>query len=115
MTQQIMELCRAMGAREDQEELLAPLIEAVSALLAGRLRAGVAPEDCGQAFPLAAAMMAMEELEGTQGGQVTSFTAGEVTIHTQQRTGGDTLTGQAQRLLGPWLGETGFVFRGVRG
>lgn len=43
--------CRAMGARPDQEELLLPLVQAVSEQLARRLRPGIAPEDCGPAFP----------------------------------------------------------------
>ena len=59
--EEILALCRQMGAGEEQDELLLPLIEAAAAGLERRLKPGVAPEDCGQAFPLAAAMMAMEE------------------------------------------------------
>ena len=74
-----MALCRAMGAQESQEELLLPLTRAVQRELAGRLRQGVAPEDCGPAFPLAAAMTAMERLCGmTGGGEIASFTAGDL-------------------------------------
>ena len=36
MTGEIMALCRAMGAAEDQEELLLPLIQSVRRQLAGR-------------------------------------------------------------------------------
>ena len=114
-TEEILALCRLMGAGEEQDELLLPLIEAVSAGLERRLKPGVAPEDCGSAFLLAAALCAMDGLEeaaGTAG--VSSFTAGEVSIHTRGREEG-TRTDQAQRLLAPWLGETGFAFRGVRG
>ena len=116
MTEEIMALCRAMGAGEDQETLLTPLIEAASAGLARRLKQGVAPEDCGAVFPLAAAMVAMEGLEGASGGgRVTAFTAGEVSVRVEHSTDTPSLTAHAERLLSPWLGETGFAFRGVRG
>ena len=111
MTEQILALCRAMGA--GREELLLPLTRAVQRELAGRLRQGVAPEDCGPAFPLAAAMTAMERLCGmTGGGEIASFTAGDLTV---RRETGKSLSAQAEGLLAPWLGDTGFVFRGVEG
>ena len=116
MNQEILALCRAMGAEADQEELLLPLVQAVREQLAGRLRPGVAPEDCGAAFPLAAAMMAVDQLSGLSGGDrggVTSFTAGDLTI--RKEAGQKSLPAQAEALLAPWLGDTGFVFRGVRG
>ena len=47
MTEEIAALCRAMGAKEVQEELLLPLIQAVRDRLAGALKEGTAPEDCG--------------------------------------------------------------------
>ena len=56
MNEEIMALCRAMGACEDQEELLLPLVQAVRGRMADRLKQGVIPEDCGTAFPLAVAM-----------------------------------------------------------
>ncbi len=106
-----------MGAEEDQDELLLPWIQAARERLEGRLRAGVLPEDCGPAFPLAAAMLAVEGLERASGaGGAVSFTAGEVSIRTGG-TGknGESLSAQAERLLSPWLGATGFAFQGVRG
>ena len=117
MEEEILGLCYAMGAGTDQEELLLPLIRAVTDALAGRLRDGVVPEDCGSAFPLAVAMIAMDGLDRATGGggQVTSFTAGEVSIKTREGTTRDNRTTQAERLMVPWLGETGFAFRGVRG
>jgi hypothetical protein len=114
MTETAMALCKAMGAGEDQEELLLPLVQAAVTALEGRLRPGVTPQDCGTAFPLAAAMVAMDGLEQVSGGgQVTAFTAGAVTIRREGT--GTSLTAQAQGLLAPWLGETGFAFRGVAG
>lgn len=116
MTEEIMALCRAMGAGEDQEALLRPLVQAEEQYWTARLRRGVKPENCGAAFPLAAAMTAMEGLEGAAGmDRVAAFTAGEVSIRTSERGKGNSLTAQAERLLAPWLGEAGFAFLGVRG
>lgn len=119
MTEQIMALCRAMGAAEGQEELLLPLTRVVRDQLAGHLRPEVMPEDCGPAFPLAAAMVVMERISGLTGGsagEVTSFTAGDLTI--KKESGGQTTKGlsqQARELLAPWLRDRDFVFRGVQG
>lgn len=119
MTQEIMALCRSLGAGEDQEELLLPLVRAVQVRLAARLRAGVSPEDCGPAFPLAAAMMALDALEGAAGEDrgVTAFTAGDLTIRREAGSGPGAggRRAQAEEILSPWLGDTGFCFQGVRG
>ena len=88
----------------------------VSAALERRLKPGTSPGLCGPAFPLAAAMLAMDGLERSVGsGRVSSFTAGEVSIRMGGTAGEGGLTATAERLLAPWLGETGFAFRGVRG
>ena len=119
MIEQILALCGAMGA--GQEELLLPLARAVEQQLAGRLKTGVRPEDCGPAFPLAAAMTVMDRLSavtgGGGGGEMTSFTAGDLTIRKESGSGGSSrsLSAQAEGLLAPWLEDTGFVFRGVEG
>ena len=115
-----MALCRAMGASEDQEELLLPLVQAVYSQLSARLKEGTLPEDCGPAFPLAAAMTAMDQLSGMLGGgggEVASFTAGDLTIRKESGSGAQsgTLSAQAERLLAPWLTGAGFVFQGVEG
>jgi hypothetical protein len=114
MTEEILTLCKAMGAGEDKEELLGLLVQAAERTWSGRLRRGVTPADCGAAFPLAVAMTAVDELEqATGGGQVSEFTAGDVTV---RKTAGDaSLRMQAARLLAPWLGDTGFAFTGVDG
>ena len=113
--EEILALCRQMGAGEEQDTLLLPLIEAAVDSLQRRLKPGVSPQDCGSAFSLAAALTAMDGLERAGGeGEVRSFTAGEVSIQTRTRSGGSRAD-QAQRLLAPWLRETGFAFRGVDG
>ncbi len=116
-----MALCGAMGADAGQEELLLPLTLAVEGQLAGRLKEGVSPADCGTAFPLAAAMLVMDRLSGMTGGrsgEVASFTAGDLTIRKEAGSGGQrgkSLSDQAEELLAPWLRDAGFVFQGVEG
>ena len=115
LDEEILALCRQMGAGEERDGLLLPLIEAARDSLQRRLKAGVSPRDCGSAFSLAAALTAMDGLDRAAGeGDVSSFTAGEVSIRLQEQSGGGR-TEQAERLLAPWLGETGFAFRGVEG
>ena len=115
MEEEILALCRQMGAGEEQDALLLPLIEAARTGLQRRLKAGVSPQDCGAAFPLAAALMAMDGLDRAAGaGDVSAFSAGEVSIQLREQSGGGRRE-QAQELLAPWLGETGFAFRGVEG
>lgn len=112
--EEILDLCRQMGAGEEQDTLLLPLIEAAQDSLQRRLKAGVSPQDCGSAFPLAVALTAMDGLSGAVGeGDVSSFSAGEVSVQLRDRSGGR--AEQAERLLAPWLRETGFAFRGVEG
>lgn len=118
MTGEIMALCRAMGASQDQEELLLPLVQAAARQLAARLKDGAAPEDCGSAFPLAAAMTAMDRLSGMTGdasGGALSFTAGDLTIRRESGGTGRSLSAQADALLSPWLADSSFVFQGVEG
>lgn len=123
MNGEILALCRAMGAGEDRDALLQPLIRACCEQLTARLRPGVLPADCGAAFPLAAAMLVIDQLSSMagsvgDGGAVTSFTAGDLTIRTQAAQNvqsGKTLTEQAGTLLAPWLKDHGFVFLGVEG
>lgn len=117
MTERVVALCRAMGASEDQEELLLPLVQAAETAVAARLKPGARPEDCGAAFPLAVAMEAMEGLEAAegQGREVTAFTAGDLSVRREPGRGARSLCARAERLLAPWLEDRGFTFRGVRG
>ena len=117
--EEILALCRQMGAGEEQDELLLPLIEAVSAGLERRLKPGVAPEDCGSAFVLACAWLALAGLAAGEGAGVEKFPAGSVTIQEGGGTDGAAraaaLRLQAETVLGPWLADRGFAFRGVEG
>ena len=74
---------------------------------------GLTPEDCESAFVPAAAWMVLAWLQAGESG-VSSFTAGDLTIH---RTGQGMaeLTAQAERLMAPYLADRGFSFQGGAG
>ena len=111
----ILSLCYMLGANEELEPLLLSLIETTRSSFQRRMKPGVSPQDCGTAFPLAVALAAMDSLDqAIGGGDVSSFTAGEVSMQLRE-TAGDRRRNQAERLLAPWLSEEGFAFRGVRG
>ena len=89
---------------------------AAQAVLSARLRAGIGPGDCGEAFPLAAAYLALGTLETMGDDGVSAFTAGDVSIRRGEPSGRlDRLERQAVELLRPFLRDEGFLFRGVRG
>ena len=113
MVEQTVELCREVGAGADREEILPALALAACEQLRARLRSGVRETDCGEVFPLAAAMIALDtlrELEGENG--IASFTAGEVSIRCDASR---SLVRAARRLMAPWTTDGSFAFRGVRG
>ena len=116
MTGQIMDLVRAMGREDWDEQVLQGVCQAVETRLAARLRAGLAPEDCGGAFPVAAAWMALAALEGSDGASgVESFSAGDLTVKTGGSQRSRDLEQQAWKLMAPYCREEGFAFLGVRG
>ena len=116
MTEKIVAMAKALGAGEEQEELLSVLCQAAQRELEGRLRPELTPEDCESAFVPAAAWMALAWLNtGTGGEGITSFTAGDVTIRREGGRESAALLDQAQRLMAPYLRDGGFAFLGVRG
>lgn len=113
-----MELARALGkpAAED-EAVLSVLCRAAQQELSAALREGVTAEECGDAYPLSAALMALAGLETSRcAGQAESFRAGDLTIQS-----GDSgkkaglLREQATRLMAPWAKDRNFFFYGVKG
>lgn len=120
MLEHIMSLASAIVQPSEAEKpLLAALCTAAQARLAGRLRAGLSPEDCADAFPCAAALRAAAGLLPCRGsgGEVQQFSAGDVSI----RTGGSlgeaaaAMERQAMALLDAYSEDGGFAFLGVRG
>ena len=109
MRDEVLRLAAALGKVEESEEL-SLLCGAAVEELTGMLRAGVTPEDCGEA----AAWMALGGV-GAGGEDVESFTAGAVTI--RQGDGAArrrALRMQAKQVMKPWLKDECFLFRGVR-
>lgn len=115
-----MEFAQSMAAvGEDQTDLLEALCRAAEAELAGMLRRDLTPQDCGEAFPLAAACLARAGLCAAQDADElpASWKAGAVSVSSSasygERAAG--LREQALRLLAPFLEDRAFFFRGVRG
>lgn len=120
MMEEIMALARTLGqVSEDQMPVLETLCRAAEQEMTGRLRDGVTPEDCGQAFALGCAWLALAGLTGGQAYGGMEFTAGSVTIREggsgEERERSAALRLQAEMVLGPYLKDRHFVFRGVEG
>ena len=120
MDEEITALAQILGHVEDGGlEALRALCHPARLEVAGWLKAGGAPEDCGGAFPLAAAWVALAELAAGQDGGVERFTAGAVSV--QMKGGQDAaarravLRLQARQVMRPYIRDEGFVFRGVPG
>ena len=116
MTEQVLELLRAMCGAGQDETVLRMLCESACRTLDWRLKDGVAAEDCGGAYPLAAAWLALDWLRGSQGFDgITSLSAGDLTV--RREGGGDngSLSRRAMELMAPFFGDGGFVFQGVKG
>ena len=116
MTEQVLELLQAMGGAGQDEVVLRTLCESACRTLDSRLKDGLTAEDCGGTYPLAAAWIALDWLRGSQGMEgVTWLSAGDLTV--RREGGGDdgSLSRRAMELMGPFLRDDGFVFRGVKG
>ena len=116
MTERVMELVRALGGAGQDEDVLRTLCQGACRVLDGRLKDGLTAEDCGGAYPLAAAWMAMDWLRGSQEMDgITALSAGDISI--RREGGGDSgrLSRRAMEIMEPYLGSDGFVFRGVDG
>ena len=116
----ILTLAKALsGAGEDEEPLLGSLCLAAEARWKGRLRPGVTVEDCGEAFPCAAAFTAAADLAVDRGGGVAGFTAGSVTVQVrgpaESAAQAAELRRTAERLMAPFAVPEDFCFQGVRG
>lgn len=120
MTEKIFELAQGMARTGPEDEAaLRTLCQAAEEELTGRLRPGVTAGDCGERFPLAAALLALSGLAaaGAAGG-VRRFSAGDVTVEeqgTDAAARAAALRLQAERVMAAWLKDDGFVFPGVRG
>ena len=115
MTEQVLELLLALCGPEQDETVLRMLCESACRALDWRLKDGLTAEDCGGAYPLAAAWLAMDWLREGRGLEgVTALSAGDISVR-REAGGGGTLARKALELMGPFLKDEGFVFRGVEG
>lgn len=113
--QEILELAGRMCGEEADQELLTPLCQAALLEVGGWLKPGISPEECAPAFDLAAAWLALAGLEtGRSEGDVSSFTAGDLTIRKKEGSGARELREQAWALMAPYRRDF-FCFQGVRG
>ena len=109
------------GAGEAEQELLKALCSAARQRWGLRLRQGMTEEDCGTAFACAVAFTAAADLltGGRNSGEVSSFTAGEISIKaasSAERSGkAEALRQTAERLMAPYAESDDFSFKGVRG
>lgn len=116
--QQVFEAAAALAGEltAQQEHMLEALCGASLSSLSARLREGLVPEDCGDTFITAAALMALASLYGCTGEVPTEqITAGDFTIRkgtSSREKAVRCLTEQAEGMMVPYLKDR-FSFRGV--
>ena len=91
----------------EMDERLRLLCGVAVAILTGRLRDGVAPEDIREPFVTAASLMAYARW--SRGQDIQEFRAGDLTV---KKCPSANLEAEALSLLGPYL-KSGFTFVGV--
>lgn len=117
----VVSCAKLLGDVGEEEEAL--LLEGLCAAawdeLAGRLRPGLAPEDCAAAFVPAAAWTALAALCAGQEvrAEPAAWSAGAVSVSGQPSCGqrAQALREQAQRLMVPYVRDDRFCFKGVGG
>lgn len=108
-------------ANEAEQALLIKLCEVETAVWTKRLRIGVTPVDCGDAFVCAAAFYAVADwMEQRVGGSYpTSFKAGEVSVKEKSvaelAQAAQLLRSQADAFMAPYQQDDRFYFSGVQG
>ncbi len=114
MQTKILELAMSLGkCSSTEEEALTVLSGQVAIQLEGRLRKGISPEDCQDAFVLAGAWTVLAHY-AVSGDKVSQFTAGDVTVHHRDaKEQHAALLLQAEQVLRPYVRDEGFCFRGV--
>lgn len=108
-------------ATESEENVLDRLCTAACGEIEGKLCEGISKEDCEGAFICAAAWLAAAALASARssGEDVSSLRAGDLSV--TRRSGAECaqqyerLRKQAWELMAPYVKDSGFCFRGVRG
>lgn len=101
---------------EGEQGVLRTVCEAAQAELTARLRPDVSPEDCGKSLISAACWLAIAIFSaGRQPAEISSFTAGELSLtFGASGTGAECLRTQAELIMSPYI-SGGFSVKGVRG
>lgn len=116
MTEQVLELVQALCGPGQDETVLGTLCANACGALNRRLKDGLTAEDCGEAYPLAAAWLAMDWLRGAQGlDGITALSAGDLSVRREGNCDGGKLSRRAMELMAPFLRDDGFCFQGVAG
>ena len=118
MIQQIFALAKQLAGEltEQQTRILEALCGASTSALAARLREGLTPEDCGNDFTTAAALMALAAMAGISSDVPTEqITAGDFSVRkgaiSYEETSAN-LRNQAEQIMAPYLMDR-FSFQGV--
>ena len=104
-------------ATQAEENVLDKLCAAACQELDGKLREGISKEDCEGAFTCAAAWLAAAALASARlsGEDVSSLRAGDLSVTKRSAAEYERLRRQAWELMAPYVKDSGFCFRGVRG
>ena len=104
-------------ATETEEDVLDKLCTAACGEIEGKLREGISKEDCEGAFTCAAAWLAAAALASARlsGEDVSSLRAGDLSVIKRSGAEYERLRKQAWELMAPYVKDSGFCFRGVRG
>lgn len=110
----ILELAMTLGKCSPEEwEPLAILSGQAATQLEHRLRKGITPQDCGDAFVLAGAWTVLAHY-ALSNEKVDQFSAGDVTVyHRDAKEQSTALLLQAEQIIRPYVCDEGFCFRGV--
>ena len=122
MNEQILTLAQVIsGAADTEKSFLELLCTAAAQEWEERLRDGLTPESCREAFLCAAALSAVAGLTAARSGQnrVSSFKAGLVSVSgmaaAETGAAAGALCAQAERLMAPFVRDDCFCFKGVNG
>lgn len=116
MEDKVLELAQSLCQGQADEDLLATLCREACRRIDSRLRPGVAPADCADAYTVAAAWLALAGWQtGRRGDGVRRFAAGDLSVEKDEGAAAQQLEDRAWALMRPYVQETDFVFRGVRG
>ena len=104
-------------ATQAEENVLDKLCAAACGEIEGKLREGISKEDCAGAFTCAAAWLAAAALASARssGEDVSSLRAGNLSVTKRSGAEYERLRKQAWELMAPYVKDSGFCFRGVRG